>query len=186
MLRVTTTWTGVPGAPYYTALYFEGTDEASAAGVHAAVAELWAYFAGRIRNDLLPTVQPEVDVVDPATGLVTATFIQTAVPVPMSGVDTRQPLVIQGLVRLRTGLYLGGREVRGKVFIPGSMDPDDNQGVPAATYIQRLNEGFSALIADTAALAAPLLVWSPTKGATGVVTAPSAWNQWAILRSRRD
>jgi len=45
------------------------------------------------------------------------------------------------------------------------------------------NAAASALIADATSL---FVVWSKTHGVEQVVTAGGAWNQFAVLRSRRD
>lgn len=186
MLRVDTEWSGVPGTPYYTSLHFLGSTEEEASAAHAAVVALWDAVDTRWRHDLVATVLPEVSVVDEASGDTTATFLETAVPRPGGTNGARQPLVCQGLVRLRTGTYVGGREIRGKVFMPGTLDQDDTDGIPSTSYRTSLDAGFGALVSSAAGLGIPLVVYSPTNGQAGVVTGVSTWNQWAILRSRRD
>lgn len=186
MLKTETVWSGVAGAPYYTALYFLGESEEQAESAHAATVELWQAIVAYYRADMTATVQPEVSVVDPATGLTTATFLEASVPVVGSGSPPYQPLVIQGLLRLRTGTYVGGREIRGKIFLPGTGDSQDNNGVPAADYQGTITTLFNAFLADTLALGIPLQVWSRAGGVSASVQAGSVWNQWAILRSRRD
>lgn len=186
MLRTETEWTGVPGAPYYTVMHFEGAGATQAGAAAGATRALWDAIKASIRNDMTARVLPEVSEVNVATGEVEATYINTLPPVVMTGSGARQPLVVQGLVRLRTGAYVGGREIRGKVFLPGTTDANDTDGVPSTAYQTAMNTAFQNLVSSSLAATVPLLVWSPTKGQAAQVTQVSTWAQWAILRSRRD
>lgn len=167
-------------------LHFDGEGSEQASAASAATRALWDAIKATIRNDLTARVLPEVSQVDPATGLTTATFIQSQSPVVMTGSGARQPLVVQGLVRLRTGTYVGGREIRGKVFLPGTTDANDTDGVPSTTYQTAINTAFGSFVTSAAAATVPVVVWSPTKGQVALVQQVSVWGQWAILRSRRD
>lgn len=186
MLRVDTTWSGVPGAPYYTGLHFAGEDAAAASAAHAIVVQAWTALATEVRDDLDATVEPEVSVIEPTTGLTTATFLEPSVTVPMTGAGARQPLVVQGLVSLRTGVYDAGREIRGKVFHPGTLDTRDTDGRPSTAYQTALSTVWGDVITDSTTAGIPLQVYSPTKFIAAAVTAAGVWNEWAILRSRRD
>lgn len=186
MLRVTTEWTGIQGAPYYTATHFGGLTATEAGAAHALMAQIWTAGATFIRNDLTWTVLPEVSLVDEATGDTTATFLETAVSDEGGLPGDDQPTIIQGLIRLRTGVYVGGREIRGRVFLPGQGDTYDDDGVPSASIISGWQGIWNTAISDGQNAGAPLQVYSPTNGQAADVTAASMWNQWAILRSRRD
>ena len=186
MLRTLTEWTGIPGSPYYTNLHFAGDDETEAEAAHAITTALWEAYAEHVREDLTANVLPEVSAVDPVTGDTTATFIEAAEAVPGTAGPNFMPPLVQGLVRLRTGVYVGGREIRGKVFLPGTTDPDDVNGIPSAGYLTDVQAVWNALVTDASTAGIPLQVWSPTNGQSESVTAVSPWNQWAVLRSRRD
>lgn len=186
MYRVTTQWTGLPGMPAYTNLHFEGGgDPAEAAALADLVEALWAALDAQVSSRAASYVLPDVAEVDPATGAVLATFPATTAIDQKAGAGDAQPFAVQGLVRLRTGTYLQGREIRGRVFMPGTCDTFDLAGVPNPAYTNALQNAFNTMRTDAAALGVPLVVWSPTRGVTAAVSSISAWNQWAVMRSRR-
>lgn len=186
MLRTTTQWDGIPGSPYFTVLHFEGTDAAEASAVHALTVELWDAMANYRTSIMTGQVLPEVEVVDVATGNVTATFAEPTAPVAAGTSGARQPYVVQGLVQARTGVYDAGREIRGRTFLPGTIDASDTDGVPSSAYITAISAIWSTFLTDGTTAGVPPVIWSPTKGLSAPVAFYTVWNQWAILRSRRD
>ena len=186
MLRTTTLWTGQSGMPGYTTLHFLGTeDQAAADGVAALTEAIWEGLSAVIWSGVTAAVLPNVDVIDPVTGQTTGSFGVTTTPNAMGASGDQQPVAVQGLVQLRTGVYVSGREIRGRVFIPGSVDTADLAGAPNPVYSTSLGNVFSTAITDSAALGNPLAIWSPTRGQAEPVASAAGWTQWAVLRSRR-
>lgn len=186
MLRVTTEWTGTqPGTPYYTNLMFGGTTGGEADAASAAVLTLWQTLDTDITNRLTWTILPEAEFVDPATGNVTGIE-----PIPggtapgASGLDPL-PAFTQALLRWRTGLFVAGREVRGRTFVPGPTEAMNTLGIPTATYLNFLTATANTFLVD-AGTAGDFGVWSPTRGLFAAAASVSAWTQWSTLRSRRD
>lgn len=192
-LRVTTQFTGLTGAPYLNVFNFPGSGSSDAAAAAVAASNFWQGIADKLSTALSWTRSGEVEEFDPANGQVSALHSTD----PVNGVGTqageRMPFAIQGLVRWRTGVFVDGREVRGRTFIPGlTQDMNDNGTLLPAVQ--------SDIAADAGTLAALLGVWSrpiepdpdadpPIAGRPGQiipVSASSVWNQFAILRSRRD
>lgn len=186
MLRVTTQWGGLQGSPYYTILHYLGDTEDQAEAAHAATVAVWTAIGSYRSSTMTCRVAGEVEQVDPATGAIEATYAVTPVDVGGGAPGELQPTVIQGLVQLRTGTYLAGREVRGRVFLPGSRDTSDLNGRPTTAYISGIQTAFNALRTDTTGLGIPLQVWSPTRGVSASVSACTVWGEWAVLRSRRQ
>lgn len=186
MLRVTTQWTGLQGMPGYTTLHFSGPDDQAGADFAASLTEaIWAGLDAQIWSGITSLVLPNVEAIDPVTGATTGSFGVTTTPDTKAASGDPQPVATQGLVQLRTGLYVAGREIRGRVFIPGSVDNADLAGSPNPSYTGALAAVFNTAIADGQAGGTPLVVWSPTRGQAADVTTATAWNQWAVLRSRR-
>lgn len=186
MYRVTTQFLGIPGTPAYNQLNFLGSGvQAEASACHAAVTALWNAIDALIATPATCTVLGDVAEVDEATGQVTAVYPVAPTNNSFAGPGDMQPYVCQGLVRLRTGSYLNGREIRGRVFIPGTMDTSDLDGTPNPAYTGALTTAFNNLVTDSTTAGIPLGVWSPTRGVIARVTGANAWNQWAVLRSRR-
>lgn len=185
MLRTTTIFTGLQGAPYYSTHYWGGTEPGEADAVVAALAQFWTDTAPQRFIQLVGTIQGEVEVVDPATGQVTAIY-NTDDPV-QAGTNTTTQLsgATQGLLRWRTGVFVGGREMRGRTFLPGPTEGLNDNGNPSGPY-----QGAYTTAAEALILAAPpssgLVVYSPTHRQFAAVQAASTWNRWAVTRSRRD
>jgi hypothetical protein len=185
MLRVTTEWTSIQGGPYYSTFYFDGDTEGEGDAAVAAVADWWGDWVSTINANVDATVRGETEIIDPATGQITGTTSAADVAVPMSGSGDMLPLTTQALIRWRTGVFVNGREIRGRTFIPGLEEPANAAGRPLgtlpATVQPRINDFLTA-----SAGGGGLVVYSPTNGQAAFVNSGSMWNQWAVLRSRRD
>lgn len=167
-------------------LHFSGTTEAQAESAHAATVALFNALANYRTSAMTGQVLTEVENVDPVTGNVIGTFPVDPVTLANGTAGARQPIVVQGLVQARTGVYDAGREVRGRTFLPGTLDASDNDGAPTTAYQSEVAGIWNTFRADAEALTVPPVVWSPTKGLSAEVSNYTVWNQWAILRSRRD
>jgi hypothetical protein len=124
-----------------------------------------------------------VATVDSTTGDITALTAVTSQTGTGGSVGDALPYATQGLVRLRTGFFVGGKEIRGRIFIPGLTETDSDIGVPSSFVVGAWNTAVAALIADANSV---LLVYSRKHAAGEAVVSGSAWNKWAVLRSRRD
>lgn len=183
MYRVRTVFTGVAGSPYYSNLYFT-QEGGTAAQARAAVNTFWEANKALITSNLKWSIENEVPLVDQVSGDVVGVDSDATSYVSQgTRSDTPIPYSNQVLARLRTGVYLGGKEIRGRIFIPGftqiSQNSDGVIGSAAAGVATNLN----ALIANANA---QLVVWAKSKGTYAVVNSGSVWNQFAVLRSRRD
>lgn len=183
MYRITTEFSGplVAGGGV-NRLYFLDTG-GSAADAHGAVVAWWAAAAVGMMSTLSYTVSGEIELVNIGTGAVEG--IETTDAVTSTGVGSGDPLppATQALVRLRSGFYVGGREVRGRIFIPGQGEINQTTGVPDTTLRNAYNTAIGNLIGDPDS---SLVVWSRTKGTAASVVSGSTWEKWAVLRSRRD
>lgn len=190
MLRVSTTMTGVQGAPFNSTHHFGGEDQTEAIAAADAIRAFWLALVPNFASGLSIQVNSEVEVVDEATGQTTGTFEHTTAAVPVGGSVAPLAAATQGLLRWRTATFIAGRRLQGRTFIPKPPSTfNAAPGVPSGTYQANLLTAANALLAgDTAA--GGLVVYSrPTDarpGASAPVVAASAWNQWAVLRSRRD
>jgi hypothetical protein len=185
MLRVTTEFTGVTGAPYYTTMHFEGDTSGEAVAAANAVRAFWFELQNRLYGLMVANVQDDVPNIDPATGQITAMFSAPTALVDFSNASEVLPFTSQALIRWRTGDFVGGRELRGRTFIPGTVETDSIDGTLNGTYVSALNLAASNLL-SAATGAGGLVIWSPTNGVASLVTSASTWEQFAVLRSRRD
>ena len=194
MFHVRSVATGVAGSPYYTNLYFNG-DPGNVNIALGRVRQFWVDLAGVMRTGLVTNVESEVRVIDPASGDVTNILVggeQTAVA--SSGSGAIAPPATQGLIRLQTSGLRLNRQVQGRIFIPGVTSAAVSaQGTALTAYQTTLTNAAAALRATTSGV--QLVVWSrprPLIGPVGLpgqaspVTGASAWQEFAVLRSRRD
>lgn len=193
MLRVITTMTGLPGAPYYSTQYFDSSipgTQGEADIAAEAVFNFWTDLAGYITAGLTIDVGDEVDVLDAPTGLVQDTFVSPSVPI-VSGGNAPLPKATQGLVRLRTNTFIAGRRLQGRIFIPALANDAQLGGVPSSGFLTAMGTVGANLISDSAG--APVGIWHRPTGGPGSsdgdfapAVSASGWNQFAVLRSRRD
>lgn len=195
--RVRTVFSGVAGSPWYSNLYFDADGVTPSAQQNVdAVDAFWTALASLMDNAVTWTIGPEVPELDETTGELTG--VQTVTPGTGAGTDTTDPLpyMSQGLVRLSTTDFVAGRRVRGRIFVPGLTETaNTTTGQPSGSAITAMTTAGTNLVA-----AGGLLVWSrpfagdpaatpprPARaGSKASITAVSGWNQWAVMRSRRD
>lgn len=126
---------------------------------------------------------PSVEIIDTTTGKPTgAAAVTRANHVGTQGGDAL-PWANQGLVQLRSGIYVNGREQRGRIFIPGTAEPDNSGGVPIAAYRTDILLAAGLLMAD---VNSGLGVYSRVHKIFTTVTLVNVWAKWAMLTSRRD
>jgi hypothetical protein len=122
MYRVDTVITGDTGGDQYTAIYFDDGTSEGPSGQRAAdkTRAFWSAVSGIISDGITLTVQPTVTVLSPVTGQISGVEIaEGLVPVTSPGVnEPAAPAGSQGLIRALTGVYLAGRQVVGKVYVP--------------------------------------------------------------------
>nr|CRY97365.1 hypothetical protein [uncultured prokaryote] len=185
MFRVRTIFTGVAGSPYYNSLYFEGGVNPPPSDLVDAVGTFWEAACIKSLTAMVGQVQSEVQQLDVTTGDIVAVFNQPAYDFNGAGGGAGKPPATQGLLRLRTGSYVNGRQVAGRVFVPGLTD---GAGGPTWDLTVRNAVEFAGedLMAYSDTEDAKWSVYSPTHGLTRPITAVSAWNEFAVQRSRRD
>lgn len=193
--QVETIMTGLDGGQGFNRLNFTTTDTVDSTILVAAVHAFWDALKTYISHTISFQVQSPVKIVDAATGdlvdIVTATGVAAVV-----GSDTDNGYVgsAQGLLRLHTSSIVGNRVAQGHLNVPGItipwMDTGGTLKTAAQTAITASGTAHLQGIADH-----ELAVWSRPRKALGVivtdgilspVTSLSTWNQFSVLRSRRD
>lgn len=183
MLRVRTVFSGVQGAPWLSTAYFSGADTQTGANAAvAAIGAFWGTLDNRIDSRVTWATQVEVSQLDVA-GNLTGSFTTTPQTGTGGGAGAPAPIATQGLIVWRTGTFIGGRELKGKTFVPGVTTSDITNGLPNATYLANLNAAAATLNAVTAP---DLVIWSRKNSSTSTVSSGTAGVQFAVMRSRRD
>jgi len=190
ILQVQTNWTG-PSAPLLSTMYFDpnfGTQNAA-----DAVRQFWADLNTVIRGTFVAQVNPEVRTLNEVNGQLVAVSAVTTAPVTMT--DTGDILdLLQGMIRFFTDTVVDGRQVKGRIFIPGPTEAvNDATGRPSPTaYLGTLTTAAGNLIGDPDS---QLQVWHRPlfdadgnlirDGSAHDVTGQQASTAWSYLRTRR-
>lgn len=184
MLRIRTVLTGTTGGPFLSTMYFGGADDQTAANnANAAVGAFWGSVDNFLGNSLSWSTAAEV-VKMSTSGVVSATFAVTPISGAGGATGVYMAPASQGLVRWRTGSYIGGREVRGRTFIPAVTQANSTSaGGPGTTFVTGVNTAAATLISDPNS---ELIVWSKRWSSTATALTGSMWGSYAVLRSRRD
>lgn len=184
MLRVRTVFAGVPGTLWYSNFFFNAIGDAfNVSAVHTDTATFWSSIASRLGTPITWSVEGEVAEIDPATGDVQTIWATTPTAGVGSGGSDLLPPVCQGLIRLHTGQFVGGREIRGRCNVPGPVEfASEGAGTPTAAYVAALNSAATTLADSTQGWG----VWSRKNGEIAEISTVSTWTKWAILTSRRD
>lgn len=184
MLRVTTVITGYDGAPCYNNLFY-GLDNRPQDALNHTRA-VWEGLVTVMGVNARVNIDPVMAVIDPATGVITGTA--TGDPGDeMVGTYAGDilPPATQGLLQIRTGSYVGGRELRGRLYVPYMPEGTADNGKPNAGALAVLQYSAGQLAGD-AATTNKVQVWSRKNGVIRPVSDVTVWSQFAVLRSRRD
>lgn len=185
--------TSAPSSGFTSLWWRPGTAGGSTADATDCLARFrtfWDTVKSAIHSGLTVDFDPICIAVEATTGVLTGAFAGTD-PLSVTGtaVGTALPLQTQGLLRLQTSTVVGGRRLRGRLFIPAPEEGDnDTAGVPDSGYVTALNTAGATLLAAGATASDPVIWHRPTGGAGGTdapITAVSASSAWSVLRSRR-
>jgi hypothetical protein len=180
---VRTIFTGPAGSPWLSTLHFDGAEDTEAVAANADVGQFWGAVDAFMSNLVTWTTTGEVEVFNPATGDISAIHAVT----PIVGVGAlaadMMPPICQGLIKLRTGIFVSSREIRGRVFVPGLTETgNDSDGTVAGATITGINAAATTLIGDTA----NWVVWSREHGQVATVATATLQPKVAKMTSRRD
>jgi hypothetical protein len=183
LYRVRVFFTGGTGGNQVCTQHFLDAVPATAQGASDALGDFFADIKGYISDDIRMTVDTEVLTLDVASG--TTIAATTVTPRTFLGEDGGDPLPwqTQGLVKFPTGVFVGGRRLTGRLFVPGPCEGQNTGGVPNAGYIAALQSAADTL---SGWLSYNQHVYSPTHHVAHPVNAATVMNRWASLRSRRD
>jgi len=187
MRKITAVWTGRPGLPGTTTMYFDETDLALG-DLLDGLDEFWHGIvtmggsgSSGLATGLTITLDPVIPIVDPDTGETVGTqFISETHSYTGNGTGEFMPPANQLLIEWRTGTYFGGRELRGRTFLGCLTEDQSNAGVPFAATLSTVGGLANSLALES------MVIYSPTKHQRAGAVSATVWNQFAVLRSRRD
>lgn len=191
MLRVDTLFSGplVRGGGINQIFFNNALAEAQEAA--DAVQAFWDAFQPIMSTGVSYEVSSTVTELDHVTGALEGAAAVTTAGVA-TGDDPGNPLPpsTQFLVRAFTPAVVNGRLLRGRIYVPGMMELQNGpDGKPTSGMISGALAAGQALIDD---LFSFWVIWHRPAPGSGVggqmspVTSVGAWEEWAVLRSRRD
>lgn len=188
--RQRTVLTGISGAPYVWTVFSRGLGEQDEAdALNAFSGEFWAGLAGSVLSSGLTATQESTVVdIDASTGQAVGAFPVSGATVTGTNAGERLPPATQALLRLRSGLYLNGRELRGRWFIPGMVEADNAAGVVDSTARNDIVVAYTGALGEAENIygAFEIQIYSRTHMTQTGVSVVDVWTQFAVLRSRRD
>ena len=186
MYRVRTQFTGVTGSPWLSTINFDAANtvgtQALADAAVVAVGNFWSGVKSLINTVVAYTTLPDVLVLNDS-GVATNSWATTPVASVGTSGSTLLPIASQIVVRGLTSTFVGGRQLRGRIFIPGLTTASDAAGAVAGATLTQVTTAANTLNG----VAAPSWsIWSRVNATVVPVSAVSVWSQFAVLRSRRD
>lgn len=181
--RVRTLMTGGSGAAQVNTMFFDASGGLTAQDAATAASDFWFAIRSNISSQYQMTGDTNVEEIDTITGQAIGA---TAVSVPsFFGTDSGDPLpwATQGLCQLNSGIFINGRQQKGRIFVPGATEPANALGVPVTGYRTALLGALAPLISG---ITFKLMVYSRKNHVASQVTGANVWTKWALLKSRRD
>jgi len=183
LYRVRTIFSGPAGTPWYNNLFFTEAG-GSAQDAADAVATFWGAADAFMKSTISWATDTAVYVIDASNG--EAGGIETVTNGGGTGgsSDDLLPRATQAVISLRTGVFVGGREVRGRIFVPGLTEAScATDGTLATTPKNTLATAANAIVSDAGN---EFVVWSRTHGVGHLVSACQTDSEFGVMRSRRD
>lgn len=182
--RVRTVFTGVAGTPWYSNQHFAGTSDSQ--DYTELIGDFWDQVGGSMYAAVSWSTDAFVTFIDTETGQPTGTEGVAARSGQCSGAGAPLPFANQMLINLRTGIYRGGREVRGKLFVPGLVEGSVAGGSFSGGFANAVTAAADEIRQAPVIADDFWLVYSPKNKAAYPVTSNAASTKPAVLRSRRD
>ena len=184
LTRVRTVFTGVPGTPWMSNMYFD-VELAEVQLAADAVEAFWSEVDGYMVGGVAWEQEPFVTIINPVNGEPTGVAPVTPGAGTGGASGDMVPRAAQAYIVWNTGVWQAGRQIRGRTYLPGFT-------AGAAASDGSVDPGVVTALATAASnlLTTPgnptLHVYSRKNGNSVPVDNGAASNQWAVLRSRRD
>lgn len=177
--RIRTVFTGVPGTPWMSNMFFDTGTAGDASTAAGAVYDFWNAVDAYIDANVSWSVDNDVPLF---TNPDTLAGWETVVGGSGAGLSSAEmlPRASQVLVQWSTAAVFNNRRVRGRTFVPGLGEGANFDG----SVLPALITAVDAAATDLAA--AGLVIASRAMNSFVPVTSAAVWDQFAVLRSRRD
>lgn len=182
LYRLRSNWTGFPGAPGVTTMFF--LDVATAV---ASVHTFWTDLAMRFPVDVHIQVENAGDIIEDTNGHLTGAWSADAVAIVNGSSDDSYAAPVGAVVDWNTETIAHNRRLRGRTFlVPLSSVEYQNDGSLENAARTSIQAAAQALIDSQSA---SFVIWhrgTGDDGSNGLVTSCLVPDMCAVLRSRRD
>ena len=177
--QIRCTWSGVTGLPGISTFYATGDPS-------FLIARLKTFFEA-VKTSIptgITIAYPSSGItVDTATGQANGAWSSTTTASTSCTATGTYQAPTGAVVNWKTGVYVNGRELRGKTFlVPLANGAFGSDGKLLSTNVT----SFTTAAAAVPGGGNPLVVWSKTAAANAPVTSATVPAKVAVLRSRRD
>lgn len=196
ILRVTSVWQGIAGAPGVTNMHWGpggGSLTEAADAATSATRAFWDSIKSLLPNIATITVLQEVPLFDDATGDLDDVLNATTAPTPVVGTGGASYAAPAGAaITWMTSAIRAGKRLRGRSYlVPLTTNAFDAAGTLTSAGITTINAAATTL---RTTVASPLMVWGrPNPDVAALITGVSAnvdghflRDKAAVLTSRRD
>ena len=182
LYRVRSIWSGFPGGPGVTTMFF--LDMATAID---AVHTFWSALAPKLPEDVHIQVQNFGDVISDETGELTDSWTADTVAVVTGGNTDKYAAPVGACVNWHTDTVVAGHRLRGRTFlVPLGASVFQTDGSLGAGDLAAIQGYADSLVASESS---SFVVWhrgTGTDGSFGLITAAQVPDKAVVLRSRRD
>lgn len=187
ILRHTAVWSGTPGLPGYTQFYQLPHEEVSSSAQtgHVYLAAFFDALASLIPDDVTVTLDPVVQRLDEVTGDLLGELTVETPEAPIVGTYVSGWLRQMGvLVEWSTGVYIGGKRLRGRTYLVPLGNIEDSDGTLPVGTLSQIQAAANGIPGPDVGFS----VWHrPVNGAGGAsheMTGATVRDKACILRSR--
>ena len=181
LYRVRSVWTGFPGAPGVTTMYF--LDMATCLD---AVHTFWSAMVGKLPSDVHIQVQNFGDVIDSATGDLTDSWTADTLTSVAGTASDKYAAPVGSCVNWNTETVVGSRRLKGRTFlVPMGGDVYQTDGSIGGQDLTQIQGYADALISSESS---SFVVWhrgTGSDGTFGLITSATVPDKAVVLRSRR-
>lgn len=168
-----------------------GGSTADATDCLARFRALWVSIGTRLSSTISFVFDQTVLAIEATTGVLTGSFTAAAALTVVGGSGSEPlPRQTQGLIKWGTASVINGRRVRGRLFVPGVQEGDnDGAGQPVAALSTALTTAGATLFVAGATASAAVVWHRPVGGSGGaspLITSSTGGTSWAVLKSRRS
>lgn len=184
MLRIRVLWTGGVGGPWISNLYTSSSNtQANVDAFRDAVNTLLNTYRSLMASGVTIT-SSSADEMDLSGTLLSNRPFTTPINLASNGTGNWLPRECQALAQFRTGIYVGGREVRGRMYLPQpTVGQATAGGDPSTAFQSTMN---TALTTYRTTPVSPPCVWSKAHGVISPIQTAVIAPYFAVQRRRRD